>query len=559
MISFASFRIEQTRLVANSRVVMAGVALAATYFDPSQPSNLPQIAYLLLSLYLPYATALAIVRSLGGRPAIPTEIIEHVLDLVTFTALIYMTEGLTSPFFPLFTYALLVAHLRWRWRGTIATAIAAILVFLSKLLEPEPDVGYVLVRCTYLAVVALLIAWIGGRQEAFQNKIARIAARPSPSYGSQQGSLGPLLAYAAGVIDAPCVLLVWAAAQESVLKILRWQEGTLDSHQMPLGLTQPILAQEIAGQPVLVVKRGNRSTVLVSGPDGVRPIDAEVLDEGFAQSYVPGSVLVLPIKREGGIAHLMLAGKSDFSLDDLLIGEVVAGHVSSHLAELSLLDQLREGAVMNERIRLARDLHDGLLQSLTAARLQIETVDQLLGTDPERGAERLAQVQASIERDQRSLREFINQLKPAVWEPGSPLRRISDEVENLSQMLSDRWNVNIIWTVRPADLSVAPDVIYQMRRLIEEATANATRHGRGTNIAVAISVGPRGLDLQITDDGQGFQPSSQPEPMPRNLHDRVESLGGTLDINSSPGKTTLNIVFPVAHLGSQHAYSSDHS
>jgi signal transduction histidine kinase len=550
-VSASSFRMGQTRLVANSRVVMAAVTLAATYFDPSQPSRYPQAAYLLLLGYLLYAASFAFARSRRDRPNGRLDYAEHLFDLSVFTALIYMIEGLTSPFFPLFTYSLLVAHLRWGWRGTLATGAAVICIFLSKLHEPDPDVGYILVRCVYLAVIAVLIAWIGGRQESFHNKVARTAGWPPPVYVGETTSLAPLLGYAADVMRAPRVLLAWHSHEDQVLNLLRWEAGRLDHQQAPLGDGTQILRGEFSGKALLSI-HGRRSTTLqATDAGGVRHWHGPALDPEFARRHAPGSVLILTIEDGEQRRYLIIGGRSDFSSDDLLVGEVVAGHVSARMTELRLLERLRLAAVANERIKLARDLHDGVLQSLTAARLQLHSLRRLLG-DPAETAERLFAVEAAMERDQKALREFIAQLKPEVWEESPSLRRLSDELQELAGILSDRWGLRIVWTVRPADLAVMPTTAYELRRVIEEGTANAKRHGDCHSVEIDIATEEHGIRLLITDDGRGFdvQPGNALTiAQPRNLSERVVSMGGTLNIHSAAGKTTVEVTVP-AHSGS---------
>jgi signal transduction histidine kinase len=550
MISAASFRIEQTRLVANTRVVLAAVALAATYLDPSQPSKSPFVAYLILIIYFSHALALALVRGRDSRPRKRVDFVEHVVDVLTFSSFIYMTEGLTSPFFPVFTYSLLVAHLRWRWRGTLITACVVIALLLAMLLKIEADdVGYVLVRCAYLAVLAVLIAWIGGRQETFLDKLARVAAWPTTST-SAQSPLGLLLDYAGRVMGAPCALLVWRGEDDIVLNVARWQNSKLDFLQTCFDAARPIVAAPIATRATLSIERQGQRSVLVSERDSVRRWEGAPLDADFARDYAPGSVLILPVREEGELKHLILSGKSDFTSDDLLLADVVASYVSSHLTELSLLERLRETAVIDERIRLARDLHDGVLQNLTATRLHLQRSQRLLATESPQAAERLGEVQQVIERDQRSLREFINELKPAAGNSPTPLLSLAEDLEHLARVLMERWDVRITWTIRPGDLSLAPEAAYQLRRILEEATANAKKHGKCRSIDLMIIAGERGINVVITNDGSGLP---TPERSPRNLHERIASLGGTLEVRSDTGKTVLDIMLPLTRFMCEHA------
>ena len=101
-----------------------------------------------------------------------------------------------------------------------------------------------------------------------------------------------------------------------------------------------------------------------------------------------------------------------FSVQDLSVGDVVADLASARLSQAYLLQKLRDTVVTTERVRLARDLHDGVLQTLTGAALQLQAARRTLTVDPAAAEERLSQVQRIIAAGQNDLRFFINQLGP---------------------------------------------------------------------------------------------------------------------------------------------------
>ena len=112
--------------------------------------------------------------------------------------------------------------------------------------------------------------------------------------------------------------------------------------------------------------------------------------------------------------------KARMRLDDLVLGEVVAWLAVTRLESLYWQDRLREAAALDERVRLARDLHDSLLQSQAGAALQLVAARRLLDRDPAAGKQRLADVQQQLERDELEMRSFVT--RPAAGEPagGAP-------------------------------------------------------------------------------------------------------------------------------------------
>src|SRR5215211_4122187 len=101
-------RTRADRIIALGRVALAGAALFAIWLDPAQPTRHQELTYALLAGYTAYALVVAGLAL--GR---------HVLDLLVFAALMYLTEGPTSPFFVLLTFAMLSATLRWQWQGAV--------------------------------------------------------------------------------------------------------------------------------------------------------------------------------------------------------------------------------------------------------------------------------------------------------------------------------------------------------------------------------------------------------------------------------------------------------
>ena len=112
------------RVIAGGRLGIAFFLLAAVWLDPSQPAEMLRITYALLVLYAAMSTLLFYAQRLTtlsprrlGLPASALDLTAHVLELSLFAFLLYATDGLTSPFFPLFTFSILSATFRWGWKG----------------------------------------------------------------------------------------------------------------------------------------------------------------------------------------------------------------------------------------------------------------------------------------------------------------------------------------------------------------------------------------------------------------------------------------------------------
>ena len=124
-----------------------------------------------------------------------------------------------------------------------------------------------------------------------------------------------------------------------------------------------------------------------------------------------------PLRGEEFRGWLFCLDKPGFSLQDLTVGDVVADLTAARLSQAFLVRTMRETAVATERLRLARDLHDGVLQTLTGAALQLQTARRLLASIRAPPRNGLSQVQRIIAAGQNDLRFFIHQLGPAPQQP----------------------------------------------------------------------------------------------------------------------------------------------
>jgi hypothetical protein len=205
--------------IAVGRVLLAAVALADIALDAT-PLAEQKLAAAILGGYTLYALAVhAIVwrRELpGGRFGLAA----HVIDLVTFTVLMSLTEGPTSLLYVLLTFALLSAKLRWQWRGVLWTSAACLAILAGLQAQAVllstgagAQLGVLATRLAFLAVATLMLFSLGAQQARVRAELWRLAARPIDPQAEAGWPIRAALEYAAGVFGLPRVLLVWSEDQ----------------------------------------------------------------------------------------------------------------------------------------------------------------------------------------------------------------------------------------------------------------------------------------------------------------------------------------------------------
>jgi signal transduction histidine kinase len=241
--------------------------------------------------------------------------------------------------------------------------------------------------------------------------------------------------------------------------------------------------------------------------------------------------------------------------DDLLLGEVVAHEVASSMDQSLLSRRVREAAVADERMRLSRDLHDGVLQSLTGAALQLETVQRLWESEPEAARERLAAIQRLIVDEQRNLRGFIRLSKLAPLGLAAGSAGLNTTLRHLVTRLEGLWGLRVELHLERQDDRSFDTLAYDICFIVQEALVNAARHASASEVRVAVGRENGKVHVAVTDNGGGFPFAGDYDHAkldalhlgPVMLKERVKSLGGTLSVHSSPAGASLDIRLPLPH------------
>lgn len=195
--------------------------------------------------------------------------------------------------------------------------------------------------------------------------------------------------------------------------------------------------------------------------------------------------------------------------------------------------QARLLAVVEERRRIARDLHDGLAQELNF----IANTAESLRAEPPAGASVTALTAAA----ERALDESRRAIAALTTSPEEPLEiAVAQAAYEVANRVGTRLALDLDGSVR-----VAPSTREELVRIVREAVTNAARHGRAETVTVALRNGD-GVTLQITDDGSGFEPSA---PSGNgfglvSMSERARALGGELRIRSGTDGTAVEVLLP---------------
>jgi PAS domain S-box-containing protein len=306
------------------------------------------------------------------------------------------------------------------------------------------------------------------------------------------------------------------------------------------------IAEDLLRNRRMAVEHSLAGSVLLSGESLV--VDDAGADPRSAQDNVRaigyGACVVVPLTVVGSVfGALMVANlrnRGVFGKGDLRIVELFANQAAVALEYSRLRDELRRLAVVEDRERIGRELHDGVIQSLFAVGMNLQAAATIAG--PGELQDRLEKAVTELDRAILDLRNYIFGLRPAILAD----RQLGPVIAQLAADLEDKSEITVAVEIDPmlaGELSEAAGDIVQ---LVRESLSNVARHSGALTCRVSLRRDDGAAVLLVEDDGSGFD-----DTVPNagqglgNLRDRSAKLGGLLSIASGGEGTRIEIRLPI--------------
>jgi signal transduction histidine kinase len=206
-----------------------------------------------------------------------------------------------------------------------------------------------------------------------------------------------------------------------------------------------------------------------------------------------------------------------------------------------------QAAVLEERQRISRELHDRVLQLLSTARLRVERCAQQLSAGPDGLISELESVEANLDRAVTEIRNLIseNQLDEQL-QAGSLERRLRDELEIFSARTGVKVEFQCAIGTHNLPMSIEREIYFTLR----EGVLNAIRHSRATDMRLSLTQTRTTCEARLSDNGVGFAVSAAEGSSHygmRGMRERIRKIGGEITFQSAPGKgTEIHITVPLS-------------
>ncbi len=555
-------------VLAYARIFLALSSGIAILLDPTQPSRYEVLATVLLGIYLLHGIGVWIfLRARKGVGPVFPWVLQGI-DLLWPVVITWFTEGASSPFYPFFFFALMAAAFRWSFLETVATALVADLLisiqaFLAvyggthwhPVLATRTEFNTFALRITYLFIVALLLGYLAQKEKELraQTTVTARLIEEARLRSGIRGTVAAILGEMLRLFEGSHAVLalretgtgrvwLWKAhpAAEAGQPVLQLEEAPFDARP---GWFPPSTAASFCAQRKRWLGKGWRLVAL--NIDGSRLRKAGVDPQKYPGADEASWLMVLEFTMgEEWVGRLVLYdGRTGLNREaELRFAHQLLQRVGPPAYAIYLLHQVRSRAGAIERARVARELHDGAIQSLIAAEMRVDVLRRREKSPAESNgsATELVEIQQLLRNEVLNLRELMQQMKPVEFDSHQLLDVMAEQVERFRRDtgISARFVSDLQEVIVPGRTA------RELARVLQEALVNIRKHSGAQNVLVRFRSEEGRWKLIVEDDGRGFDFAGRLAQAelensrrgPLIIKERVRAIGGELAIESQPGQ-----------------------
>jgi signal transduction histidine kinase len=546
------------RVLSTARILFALVTLAAIYMAPSEFSSSVSVAYELLVAYVSFSALIALIARLRPAHLLGSGLPIHVIDVLFAAAIAFLTRDSNNPFFVFFLFALVAAPLRGGLKTTIATGGAAVILFLVPA-EFVPRAGNAahaaditrnIMRTGYLVILTLMLAFVAAQVRTLRAESQAVSQVLAEVCGAASftEALRVFVEECLHRVGSTRALLI--AENRSTEQLYLWRATGGGERRTALVLEdlatadrETYLAKPARNMVVWSVRRLKGGGLSARGI-GATTLDAWIRSDGaFMQAaleqHAASSALCADLMPgPDWRVRFVLLDPENAGLDDCFFVRNFTREVGPALYNGYAIRRVRSRVAAAERVRLARELHDGLLQSLIGLELEIETLRRGRDRSPDEEG-RLRQIRDQLRRDIAEVRDLMLRLR-LVETTGNDVLRI---IAELGGRLRRETDIDVRLVSDGSEIDCSPRDGAHLAGIVQEALTNIRKHSGARSVTISVVSTGDGGRLVIADDGRGFRfkgrlTLSQLEASslgPRVITERARAMRAQLAIDSNPG------------------------
>ncbi|GIW06100.1 MAG: two-component sensor histidine kinase [Dehalococcoidia bacterium] len=432
----------------------------------------------------------------------------------------------------------LLRQLRWPLAAVVAASFALVRLLESSLLSTVRSENREVIDVVVWSVVGALaiwlcLTWLAGREKRHQASLEATLA--------EQRRLNAELERTNRHLRLLSEVTRRLAASATLDEIFEAALGA-PAQLFPVECGAIVLLD--GGDPAEVRRTGASSDALAErrralglAEIGPNLTEAQRIDSPW------GECLVLPL--HDGLASVgwieLYLGSARSAADErtllwtigLEVAEAISG-ARRRVREAVAVYQL-DRAIAEERARIARDIHDGVAQSLAFQRMRVDLWLDWIGSNPDRLREELLRLKATLREQIGEIRRAIFALRPLQFDEVGFLAGISRYATEFANQHG--WKITIDTAKAPAELS--PEIEAACFRVVQEALTNVAKHAGARQVTLTLASSYGGLAVTVRDDGRGLAESPRSGLGLRQMRERLTALGGRVSVSGQPGQGTM--------------------
>jgi signal transduction histidine kinase len=539
------------------RLILALSALSIIYIDPSEPDRYVALTYGSLLLYSAYSAVLYYL-SVKQRP-LPTGITSWI-DVGCYLLLVALSSGTSSIFFYFFFFAILVSSFHKGFvmgvRVTLVSALLFTLIgFVSAPAGERFELNRSLLRPVYLLVLGYMMAYWGGYEIMLKRRLTllkEVAHLSNPRFGVSH-TIGSVMKKLRALYDADACLLILSdssGTEHRLYRIERDQPEMSDrAERIPVELAQSLLAIH---ENVAVVYNGRArrwpwQTFSYYAYDVMtkeRTGAGKEMSRSLAATFEAESFVSAPLHHRGHtLGRLYITARQGvFDSSDVEFVMQIVEQVIPVIENIRLLDQLASNAAEQERQRLARDIHDSVIQPYVGLQYRLAAIRNKLATnggDVADDIERLFQITVD---EISGLRGFVRGLKDT-----EEVRtdNLLSAINRFAKQFMDHYGIDVKIECR-GEIEIKDRLAAEVLQMVYEGMSNIRKHTQAMNCAISLDRNDHTLFLSIENDDAVGEETELASFTPGSITGRAEALGGRALVERTPDNhTKFNIEIPL--------------
>lgn len=547
-------RFADWRLVSVTRLVLAASGLLIVWLVPWEPDRWVWLTYGVLVLHTIYAASLLFVLRRQSWPDAWIQQWAHWIDVLWYSALIALSSGTSSIFFFGYFFCVSVAAFRWGFRSGFRVTVVSTLLFivigwLTETSGDRPNLERFLIRVVYLLTLGFMFSFRGGLELRMRERLQFLKDMSvflDPRFGLDQ-ALGTLLRRVRRLYDADVCLLLMRDAAAGSYGLRKVQRDDPDGPVPRVPSPDPITALLLQFPEGASVAFSMKGSSRVWKPDGeelrvVDPAGERIGDErtfaSVATTLQVERFLTAPLHAPPAAGRLFVGYAQDRGRNrqDVSFLAQIAEDAGPRVQTMLLADRLASIAAQEERNKIARDLHDSVIQPYVGLRMGLHALRKKVQAG---GAAASEEVDRMIELSDAAIAELRGHVS-TLKEPA----RDSDLMAAISRFVArfeDATGTKVT-VVADGPVAIDPRLAGELFQMICEGLSNVRRHTQSRTATVRLARRDRLFIVQIENEGA----TGVYAFLPRSIAERATALGGCVGVRGLPnGGTVVEVEVPL--------------